>query len=85
MTREGGGGSDDDGSSKVGAVCGRFLGGLSPRCEGPEGLASARGLPEEDGRARIIEKWERDGWKKGRAGMGGVKGRYPKMENLTHN
>jgi hypothetical protein len=44
-----------EGSTGVGgAVCGRFLGGLSPRCDGPEGLARARTPPDEEGLARSM-------------------------------
>ena len=50
-------GAEEEGSKRAGAVFGRFLGGLSPRCEGPEGLASARAPPGEEGLARSMESW----------------------------
>lgn len=68
------GGCEEEASlNNVGAVCGRFLGGLSPRCEGPVGLASARAPPGEEGRARSMEI-EALGRGKGRAAGGRARG-----------
>jgi len=47
-------GAVDEGRSKLDAGAGRFRGGLSPRCVGPEGRARARAHPGDEGLARSM-------------------------------